>query len=240
MKCPNCGFEAPDGAAECLKCQIVFKKFEEAAVNKALQDHVARTKEPVKDTSSPLPRLFLMFLITAAIYFFLEHTQKPPAPAAGPGVQAGSAAAQAAAPAPLENQWKFEGRVLDLLRDQPVSGAKLVFSDPRTGGRFTAETGNNGYYTLDLPPLEKGGYEAQISHPDLGGQWYDAEYAAALTKTQRYQLSGQVQFRSAEQWARHRGKAGFPTKYNFSVFPVNLTVEEKREQSGALSGGPAH
>ena len=239
MKCPNCGFEGPDGEAECRKCQIVFKKFEEAAVNKALLDHVARTKEPVKDTSSPLPRLFLMFLITAAIYFFLEHTQKPPVPAAGPAVQTGAAAAQPDAPAPLENQWKFEGRVLDLLREQPVAGAKLVFSDPLTGGRFTVETGNNGYYSLDLKPLEKGGYEAQISHPDLGGQWYDAEHAAALTRTQRYQLSGQVQFRAPEEWARHVGKAGFPKKYNFAVFPVNLTEEEKREQSAALAGGPA-
>lgn len=240
MKCPNCGFEGPDGAAECLKCQIVFKKIEEIAVNKALQDHAARTKVPVKDTSSPLPRLFLMFLITAAIYFFLERSQKPPVPAASPGVQAGPAAAEAAAQAPLENQWKFEGRVLDLLRDQPVAGAKLVFSDPNTGGSFTAETGNNGYYALDLKPLEKGGYEVRISHPDLGGQWYDAEYAAALTKTQRYQLSGQIQFRAPEEWTRHVGKAGFPKKYNFAVFPVNLTEEEKREQYEALSGGPAH
>ncbi|MDO8803137.1 MAG: hypothetical protein Q7R35_01785 [Elusimicrobiota bacterium] len=230
MKCPNCGFEAPDDAAECRKCQVIFKKHGESAVNKALKQHVARAKGPVKDTSSPLPRLFIMFLITAAIYFYLEHTQKPPVPAANPAVQTEPA------PAPLENQWKFEGRVLDLLRDKPISGAKLIFSDPNTGGRFPAETDFDGYYSLDLKPLERGGYEAQISHPDLSGQWYDAEYAAALTKTQRYQLSGQVQFRAPEEWARHMGKAGFPTKYNFAIFPANLTEDEKKEQHDALSG----
>lgn len=50
----------------------------------------------------------------------------------------------------------------------------------RRGGRLTAETGNNGYYSLDLKPLGKGGYEAQISHPDLGGQWYDASNSAVV------------------------------------------------------------
>lgn len=30
MKCPNCGYEQPDGATECLKCQVIFSKWETA------------------------------------------------------------------------------------------------------------------------------------------------------------------------------------------------------------------
>lgn len=29
MKCPNCGHEQPDGAAECICCQIIFEKWKQ-------------------------------------------------------------------------------------------------------------------------------------------------------------------------------------------------------------------
>jgi hypothetical protein len=44
MKCPNCGFEQPDGSNECQMCQIVFSKF---------RTRQERQFSPVSATPSP-------------------------------------------------------------------------------------------------------------------------------------------------------------------------------------------
>ena len=232
MKCPNCGCEAPHGTLDCPKCQVVFSKLEERAVRKALEAHTSSAKEPVREASSPMTRLFVMFLITAGIWFFLESDQKHRAAVAGSAAQA-----QAADQAPAE-QWRFEGKVLDLLRDKPVAGAQLIFSSPGTSAIFSAATDPSGHYELALEPLKKGGYEVEINHQDYGGRWWDDEYTS-LTKTQRYQLAGQADSRTPGQRARHVGKTDVPATYDFAVFPSDLTEAEKKEQSEALSGGQA-
>ena len=93
MKCPNCGLEAPDGTAECPRCQIIFRKLEESAIKKSLLMYTARMQEPIKGTSSPLPWLIVLFFISALLYFD-RLDEKQPAPAANPVVQAEPAAAQ--------------------------------------------------------------------------------------------------------------------------------------------------
>lgn len=113
MKCPNCGLVAPDGTEVCQKCQIVFSKLEESLVKKALQVHATRIKEPPKDIIPPLYRVALLFLITAALWFFVQAEGKrsksaamqlaAQAEPAAPAAQAEPAAAQPTDSVLIEN-----------------------------------------------------------------------------------------------------------------------------------------
>lgn len=241
MKCPKCGTEAPEGTEACPKCNVIFSKLEERAIRNALASRAAEKESQEKHPSSPMPRLFAMFLVTAALYFFLEHDRRSKLAAANLRAQEAAAAAQpavtetrpAAAPAAIEDPWKFEGRVLDLLRDKPVSGVKLVFSAQDKEDRFSAVTDAAGYYALELKPLEDAGYEVELSHPDYGGKWWDVT-PAKLSRKQRYKLSAQPQERTIKEWARHVGRKKAAVKYDFTIFPNALTEEEKKQRQEAL------
>ncbi|MBI4351363.1 MAG: hypothetical protein HY550_07990 [Elusimicrobia bacterium] len=223
MKCPNCGEETPQAAENCPKCHVIFSKLHERSMRKALEAHAELRKEPAGDASSPMFRLFVMFLVTAAIYFYLQHSHKPPAAAAQrPGQEARPAAA-------IKNPWKLEGHVADMLRGKPVSGVKVVFSAPGPEERFSAETDFRGYYSLDLKPLAEGGYAVELDHPDYGDRWWDAKYLK-LNKKRRYELSNQQQ--PPDESGRRAGKAGTTLKYDFLIFPKELAKEEKRELLG--------
>ena len=244
MKCPNCGAERLPGAEACPNCHVIFSKLEERAMRKALDAHTTLRREPVKDNSSPLPRLFTMFLATAAIYFFLEYERRKTDAAENLAAAQTQTAAQPpgqqaqlpAAPPTIKNPWKFEGRVFDLLRDKPIAGVKLVFSAPRREERFSAETGLNGYYSLELKPLQDVGYEVELTHPDYGNKWWDAK-SLKLSRKQRCALSGEFQARTVWEWARHVGKTDSAVTYDFAIFPATLTEDEKRELREALPAG---
>lgn len=244
MKCPNCSAERLPGAEACPNCHVIFSKLEERAMRKALDAHTAARSGPVKDNSSPLPRLFTMFLVAAAIYFFLEYDRRKTIAAESLAALQAQAAAQPpgqaaqlpAAPPAIKDPWKFKGRVFDLLRNKPIVGVKLVFSAPRTEERFSTETGPNGYYSLELKPLQDGGYEVELSHPDYGNKWWDGK-SLNLSRKQRCALSGEFQARTVREWARHIGRPGSTTAYDFAIFPNVLTEDEKRELREALPAG---
>lgn len=48
MKCPNCGYEQPDGSAECASCQIIFEKW-----RKLHGEPTAQPKPPEKPVQPP-------------------------------------------------------------------------------------------------------------------------------------------------------------------------------------------
>ncbi len=48
MKCPNCGFEQPDGSTDCQRCQVVFSKFRDRQ-----ERRVSHTSD---NPSSAIPR----------------------------------------------------------------------------------------------------------------------------------------------------------------------------------------
>lgn len=241
MKCPNCGFEAPEGTDECPKCQLVFRKWQQSAINKAVEAQ-AESRDEHKDDSSLTLRLFGMFLICAGLYWLVRPGEKPAA-SAEPATPPVAAEAQPGAPTPealllaaagpAESRWKFEGKVLDLLRGKPVFGVKLFFVEPATGRNFSAETDYDGHYVVELRPLENGGYEAQLSHPDFGGRWWDAD-SVKLAKKKRYQLTGKAPAKPDS----FTGKPGAAVALDFAIFPGNLTAEEQKELCAAAPGGP--
>ncbi len=245
MKCPNCGYEAAEGTDECPKCQLVFRKWQDRAERQAVEEHVSSTEEPgKKDDSSLTLRLFVMFLVCAGLYWLVRPSDKQadssPAPetTAAPAQPAGDApgqdAQQLAVAGPAEARWGFEGKVVDLLDGKPVLGAKIYFSDPSTGRNFSTETDYDGHYSLEVKPLEAGGYLAQIMHPEFEGRWWEGKNAK-LGKKQRYQLAG----RSAGDAIAYSGKSGAGTVVDFAVVPKTLTPEEKKDLCSAAPNSPA-
>lgn len=241
MKCPNCGLESPEGTDECPKCQLVFRKWQDRQVNKAVEEHAGLGKEEAKDTSSLTIRLFVMFLVCAGLYWLVRPSEKQAARAAAPetpaaaeqAVQQAQEAHEQAVAGPEESRWSFSGKVLDLVHGGPVLGAKVYFADPATGRNFSAETDFEGKYLLDAKPMEAGGYKVQIVHPDFDGRYWEGG-SVRLPLKQRYQLAA----RPAAEQASYSGKPGADTAVDFAIFPNSLTAEEKKEQCAAAPKGP--
>jgi hypothetical protein len=66
---------------------------------------------------------------------------------------------------PAIREWKFSGKVFDLLTLQPVADADIVFADPGSVARFAISTNAEGVYRLVMP-ANSGGYDVRVSHPD--------------------------------------------------------------------------
>jgi len=107
----------------------------------------------------------------------LSQTPAPPDPVRSSGLPRARSNAQrrgeAGAPEepiildsapPSMREWRFSGRVFDLLTLQPVADAELVFANPEGGERFPIVTDSNGLYRLVLPAAS-GGYDMSVSHP---------------------------------------------------------------------------
>jgi len=245
MKCPNCGHENAEGAAECLNCQIIFAKWTGRSAAQPPRDAApAEQAGGAPAGTSLLPKIFIALAIAAVpAWFFLKPAAGPVARSGEPPAAAQPAAAEPqaprpAAPAPAGNLWKFEGTVLDLLRETPVEGATLKFYNDANGETFQAATDFSGRYSLELKPREKGGYGVHISHPGYGNQHWDAKYAQ-INKAERYRMGGRVQFGSYEELMCHTGGAGAVIIYDFAIFPDKLTEEERAESYKAVSGGTA-
>lgn len=251
MKCPNCGVENSDGAAECLNCQVIFGKWKERGQEKA-----APAEPPLPDAAedspgktSPLPKILLALAVAAGpAWYFLKPAAEQEAPAfAAPPAAAETVVVHAgdqrpdpepAAPAVTQDLWKFEGSVIDLLKETPVEGASLKFYSNSGGETFQALTDGTGRYSQDLKPLEKGGYGVFITHPGYGNQHWEAG-AAKKSLKERCRMGQGVQFMSAEELTRHTGSAGGIAIYDFALYPNSLdklTEEEKAECQRGISG----
>jgi len=242
MKCPNCGHENMDGAAECLNCQVIFSKLKE---RKETPQHEPSPGGPAAGKTSPLPKILIVLAVaSAAAWYFLKPAAKQEAaPAAAETgqpaavVQAGATqpAEENAAPAAPQNQWKFEGTVIDLLLETPVEGAALKFYSGTGGETFQAVTNSRGGYSLDLKPLEKGGYGVFITHPNYGNQHWDAGDAKKSMK-ERCRRGQAVQFVSPGELTRHVGSAGGVSIYDFAVYPNSLEKLEEKQRAECYSG----
>jgi hypothetical protein len=119
-----------------------------------------------------------------------------------------------------------------------VEGAALKFYSNSGGGTFQAVTDAQGKYTLDLEPLEKGGYGLFITHPGYGNQHWEASYIGRSLK-ELCRLGQGVQFMSPEELTRYVGNAGGAAIYDFAVYPntlEKLTPEEKAECQKGITG----
>lgn len=247
MKCPNCGQENAEDAAECRNCQVIFRKLKERKAARPPEPSPAPQAENVAARSFPLPKILLVLAAAAApAWFFLKPAAKPAAaPAAAvaarpvPAVNAGDQP-PAAEPVPgaQRNLWKFEGTVLDLLKETPVEGAELSFYSNSGSETFGAVTNSLGRYSLELKPLERGGYGVFIKHPDYGNQHWDAA-AAKKSLKERCRMGQVVQFMSPEELMRHAGGPGGMAIYDFAVYPNRqdkLTEPEREECRRGVSG----
>ena len=231
-----------DGAAECLNCRVIFSKLKE---RKETPPHEPSPGGPAAGKTSPLPIILIVLAVaSAAAWYFLKPAAKQEAaPAAAETgqlaavVQAGAPqpAAENAAPAAPQNQWKFEGTVIDLLLETPVEGAALKFYSGTGGETFQAVTNAQGGYSLDLKPLENGGYGVFITHPDYGNQHWDAGDAKKSLK-ERCRRGQAVQFVSPGELTRHVGSAGGVSIYDFAVYPNSLDRLTEREKDECYAG----
>lgn len=251
MKCPNCGQENADGAAECLNCQVIFGKWKERGQEKAAPagPSMPDAAEDGPGKTSPLPKILLVLAVAAfPAWYLLKPAAKQEAPASAQQpaaaetlvVHAGDQQPdpEPAAPAVPQGLWKFEGSVIDLLKETPVEGASLKFYNNSDGETFQALTDGTGRYSLDLKPLEKGGYGLFITHPGYGNQHWEAG-AAKKSLKERCRMGKGVQAMSIEELMRHTGNAGGIAIYDFAAYPNSLdklTEKEKDECWRGITG----
>jgi len=78
--------------------------------------------------------------------------------------------------APVEPvRWKIHGKVYDLISLKAVRHAAIVFKDKSSSQKFSAVTDKKGVYSVALPPIETGGYEVTVTHPDCGPVYLDEQ-----------------------------------------------------------------
>lgn len=244
MKCPNCGVENSEGAAECAGCQVVFAKWKGRGEAKAPPLPAEKSVN-----ASPAPKILALLALAAVpAWLFLKPAAERKAPASVPPSATTEAPAVHAEgrqpdpgpgePAAAQSPWKFEGSVIDLLTETPVEGAGLKFYSNSGGETFQALTDGAGRYSLDLKPLEKGGYGVFITHSGYGNQHWDAGHAKKPLK-EKCRLGQGVQFMGAGELTRHVSTPGGTAVYDFAVYPNSLeklTEEEKAECWRGISG----
>ncbi|MBI4351369.1 MAG: hypothetical protein HY550_08020 [Elusimicrobia bacterium] len=255
MKCPNCGHENADGAAECAKCQVIFGKLSARKAPPPAEPSPAGRPEPAGGKKNTLPKILLALAVAAVpAWFFLKPAARPAALPAADGTgqpqltvyaddqrteaEPSSPAAEVVVPAARQEMWRFEGTVLDLLKETPAEGAALKFYSNSGAETFQAVTDAQGKYSLELKPLESGGYGVFISHPNYGNQHWDAA-AAKKSLKERCKMGQGVQFMSPEELTRHVGSPGGLSVYDFTVYPNSLdklTEQEKEECYRGISG----
>lgn len=72
-------------------------------------------------------------------------------------------------------RWKIHGKVYDLLTLKAVKRAAIVFKDKNSNAKYSAVTDKEGLYSVALPPIDSGGYEVTVSHPDCGPVYLDEQ-----------------------------------------------------------------
>lgn len=70
-----------------------------------------------------------------------------------------SRASQAARP---PREWRFRGKVYDLVTLKPIAGARLTLVDNDTNTRAETQSSSDGRYRTVLPPLPSRGYQVSI------------------------------------------------------------------------------
>lgn len=88
----------------------------------------------------------------------------------GPVAAAPEAPAAPAAPAAVD--WRFEGKVSDILSMKPVRGAVLLFMTQAEDETFEARSDAKGRFEVKLA-ARKDGYKLVIDHPEYIAEYFD-------------------------------------------------------------------
>jgi hypothetical protein len=213
MQCPHCSHEEDDAAAECSQCGLVFAKWR------------ARLQAPAAAKGASRVDLSVWVLLLIATIGVWKLTRSGQDAAAG---QARAFPAGAAA-APLpEDSWRFEGRVVDLLRGSPIKGVKVGFYDWEASRLYEGITDAEGRYAIDVAIRWKSGYAAEISHPLYRQRYWNG---AALAADRKERLRMGLESDPAEPDTRcYRGtRKRKPVTLDFALFPQDLSDAERRE-----------
>ncbi len=89
-----------------------------------------------------------------------------PAPLAGDADDDPDAAVMISHDSRPSGDWRFQGRVFDLVTLKPLSRCEVDFEDPASGKRFETSTDGDGVYRARIPALPRGGYAVKVR---LGG-----------------------------------------------------------------------
>jgi hypothetical protein len=116
-------------------------------------------------------------------------------------------------------EWRFEGKVIDLLHLTPIEGVTISFA---VDSNQFAVTGPDGTYqaAVSVDESAKGLYPS-LSHPDYGTNHWEGDWSAAPYE-KRIQMYGQVPFHGSIQ-----GNPQETRKLDFAMFPQKLTEEEE-------------
>lgn len=132
---------------------------------------------------------------------------------------------EAASPrAPLApREWRFRGRVVDLVSLKPVAGARLTFTDDQAKPRAEATSGADGRYRTVLPPLKGRGYVVSIKKPGYAMSYAGPESAGArdLDAGSRRELARQLG-RSVEAPAELEPASEAPLVTDFFLAPLDI------------------
>lgn len=161
MQCPNCRHEEDGSALKCSKCGFALANWR----SRPQADWLAPLAQPPaaakKASGGNLSIWILLLIATAGVWKLTRSGQDA---ASGGSLAAVSGAAEAGSLTPA-NSWRFEGKVVDLLRGGSIKGAKVAFLDWETGRQFEGITDEEGHYAVDVAIRWKLGYAAEISHP---------------------------------------------------------------------------
>ncbi|MEK7858849.1 MAG: carboxypeptidase-like regulatory domain-containing protein [Elusimicrobiota bacterium] len=214
MDCPHCRHKEADGALECSKCNFIFAKWSAA---KAVRGRF--------EEGGVHPWVYLVVVAALAAAWVIRGLGAEPAAGADPDsmpVKKVMAKAQGGA----ASAWRFQGKVTDLLRQGPIKGVKVSFVDWETGRVFSATTEDDGRYGVDVDVRWKRGYAAEVVHPlYVARSWPGA--AADLPRAERLKMG----FEPAPEGDSpvYRGAKSGETALDFSLYPADLTQDEKRE-----------
>ena len=135
MQCPHCHNEEDDAAVECSKCGFALEKWRLRLAQAQAGQAAPLIQHPTAAKSASGVDLSIWILLLIATIGVWKLTRPSPADeasrrAAAASTEAVPAAGDSAIP---DDTWRFEGRVLDLLRGSPIKGAKVVFYDWEKG-----------------------------------------------------------------------------------------------------------
>ena len=227
MQCPNCRHEEDDAAAECSQCGFVLAKWR-ARLQQAQAGQPAPLVQPpaaAKPASGVDLSIWILLLIATVGVWRLTRSGQDAASGQAPAAAVGTGASVAAIP---EDSWRFEGRVLDLLRGSPIKGAKVAFLDWETGHQYEDVTDDEGRYGVNVEIRWKRGYAAEISHPlYLPRHWNGA--ALAADRKERLRLGLEPTPTDADSPCYRGTRKPVPVTLDFALFPQDLSEAERQE-----------
>ena len=228
MQCPNCRHEEDDAAAECSKCGLVLAKWraglQQAQAGKPIP--LVQPAAAAKQASGVDLSIWILLLVATVGVWKLTRSGQDTAVAPAPVAVAGKGTAEA--PASEEGSWRFEGRVLDLLRSSPIKGAKVSFYDWETGNQYEDITDDEGHYAFDVAIRWRLGYAAEISHPLYLPRYWNGTALAAERK-ERLRLGLEPAPTEPDTRCYRGTRKKVPVILDFALFPQDLSDSERQE-----------